>query len=68
MKEFDTVFASLSFFDGQDEIFKAENGYNVPRIPRSISIAAHALLSDDVFVVLDTKQVCKTFFIVDAMC
>jgi hypothetical protein len=64
MKEFDAVFASLSFFDGKNEIFKAENGYNIPRISRSISIAAHALLSEDVFVVLDTKHVCKATLII----
>jgi hypothetical protein len=59
LKEFDVSLASLSFFDGKYEIFKAESGYNASRIPRSISIAAHALLSTDVLVVLDTKEVCQ---------
>ena len=68
MKEFDTYFASLSFFDGKHEVFKAENGYNVSRISRSISLAAHALLSEDVLVVLDTKQVCQELPVIVSMC
>ena len=59
MKEFDAEFASLSFFDGKYEILRLEMGYNASRIPRSISIAAHALLWEDVLVVLDTKKVCE---------
>lgn len=57
MKQFGTRYAAISFFDGQYEIFKAENGYNRRSIPRVTSIAAHAILSTDVFVVLDTTQV-----------
>jgi hypothetical protein len=64
MKEFDTCFASISFFDGKYENFKAESGYNVSRVSRSISIAAHALLSVDVLVVLDTKQVCQSNLVI----
>jgi len=57
MKKFDTRNASLSFFDGNLESFKAENGYHRPHVARKISIAAHALLSQDVFVILDTHEV-----------
>jgi hypothetical protein len=68
MKEFDTCFASLSFFDGKYESFKAEVGYNASRISRAVSIAAHALLSTDVFVVLDTKQVGVNPHVIDSLC
>ena len=59
MKEFDTCLASISFFDGKYEHFKVESGYNVSRISRPISIGAHALLSVDALVVLDTRLVCQ---------
>lgn len=68
MKEFDACFASLSFFDGKYEIFKAEIGYNASRISRSVSIASHALLSTDVLVVLDTKQVGQNPHILVSIC
>ncbi len=57
MKQFGTKFASLSFFDENNEVFKAENGYNQPHVDRAASIAAHCLLSKDVLVVLDTNKV-----------
>jgi hypothetical protein len=60
MKEFDTCCASISFFDDRSEIFKIEYGYGGPKISRPVSIAAHALLSNDVLVLLDTKEVCYT--------
>lgn len=56
MNVFGTHFASISFFDHDNEIFKVENGFDKGSISRSISIAAHALLSDEVFVILDTKK------------
>ncbi|RDW84658.1 hypothetical protein BP6252_02248 [Coleophoma cylindrospora] len=56
MKQFNTCYAAISFFDGQYENFKAENGYQRRHIPRGVSIAAHALISTDVFVVLDTTK------------
>jgi len=34
-----------------------ENGYNAKYIPRDVSLAAHALLSKEVFTVLDTRKV-----------
>jgi hypothetical protein len=57
MKKFGTRSATFSIFNSEYEVFKAELGYNGNQTPRSTSIAAHALLSTDVFVVLDTKQV-----------
>jgi hypothetical protein len=57
-KTFDTPGASISFFDHDNEIFRIEHGYNKLGVSRDESIAAHALLTHDVFVVLDTKNVC----------
>ncbi|PVH87474.1 hypothetical protein DL98DRAFT_249637 [Cadophora sp. DSE1049] len=56
MKKFGTKFVSLSFFDEDSEVFKAENGYNQSSVDRTISFAAHCLLSKDVLVILDTKE------------
>ncbi|KAK0119867.1 hypothetical protein ONS95_011297 [Cadophora gregata] len=56
MKKFKTRFVSLSFFNEESEVFKAENGFNQSRVDRSISLAAHCLLSKDVLVILDTKE------------
>ena len=56
-KSFGTQFVALSFFNEEYEVLKAENGYNVKYIQRDISFAAHALLSTDVFIILDTKKV-----------
>ena len=57
MTRFGTHYAALSFFDSRFENLKVENGYNVARIGRSISIAAHALNSTEVLAVVDSKQV-----------
>jgi len=54
---FKTSFMALSFFNENYEIIKVENGYNAKYIPRDASLAAHALLSKEVFTVLDTKKV-----------
>ena len=54
---FKTSFMALSFFDANYEIIKVENGYNAKFIPRDISLAAHAMLSKEVFTILDTKEV-----------
>lgn len=59
MNTFSTHYASISFFDQNNEMFKVENGYHQANVPRSISIAAHALLSDEILVILDTKLVCS---------
>lgn len=63
MNTFSTRYASISFFDQNNEMFKVENGYHRASVPRPISIAAHALLSDDILVVLDTKKVCLYLYI-----
>lgn len=57
MKQFQTKYVSLSFFDEHYEIFKAENGYNISHVDRTVSFAAHCLLSKDVLVILDTREV-----------
>lgn len=54
---FGTSFMALSFFNENYEIIKVENGYNAKYIPRDASLAAHALLSKEVFTILDTKEV-----------
>ncbi|KAK2624460.1 hypothetical protein QTJ16_006410 [Diplocarpon rosae] len=56
MTKFGAKSVSLSFFDEENEVFKAENGYNQSHVARTTSIAAHCLLSKDVLVVLDTKE------------
>ena len=50
-------YAAISFFNSKDEFIRAERGYNVQTISRPNSIAAHGLLSADVFVILDTEKV-----------
>jgi len=62
METFGTCLSSLSFFDGTDEMIIAGLGYGTVKVPRSVSIAAHAVLSDDVFVVLDTHKVSSSSF------
>lgn len=56
MKKFGAHCGALSFFDEEYEVLKAENGYNKLRIPRSNSIAAHALYTTEVLAILDTKE------------
>ncbi|KAF7914246.1 uncharacterized protein EAF01_000652 [Botrytis porri] len=48
--------ASVSIFDERHEILKVEVGYNLMMLERTTSISAHALYSEDVFVILDTHQ------------
>lgn len=57
MEEFGNTGVSISFIDTSHEILKAEIGCKHRVIKRSESIAAHALLTTDVLVVLDTKKV-----------
>jgi len=40
MNKFGLLYGTLSFFDGQHELAKMENGYNQSFIDRDISIAA----------------------------
>ncbi|KFY26922.1 hypothetical protein V493_03784 [Pseudogymnoascus sp. VKM F-4281 (FW-2241)] len=56
MEEFGNTGVSISFIDTSHEILKAEMGCKHRMIKRSESIAAHALLTTDVMVVLDTKK------------
>ncbi|OBT90504.1 hypothetical protein VE02_01196 [Pseudogymnoascus sp. 03VT05] len=55
-KEFAVTGVSISLIDTSNEIFKAESTYNCRMIKRSVSIAAHALLTTEVFVILDTTK------------
>lgn len=55
--------ASLSIFDERHEILKVEVGYNLMTLERTTSISAHALYSEDVFVILDTHRVCYSNFL-----
>ncbi|EHL00575.1 hypothetical protein M7I_3460 [Glarea lozoyensis 74030] len=48
--------AALSFFDGDYEVIRAENGYDPMRIDRLMSLAAHALYTGEVIWVLDTMR------------
>ncbi|OBT62872.1 hypothetical protein VE03_07567 [Pseudogymnoascus sp. 23342-1-I1] len=58
MEEFGVTGVSISLIDTSHEILKAEVGYGYRRrlIKRSESIAAHALFSTEVLVVVDTKK------------
>lgn len=57
MAKFGLDCGAISFFNKKNEYMKAERGYNVQDISRSTSIAAHGLLSADVFVIPDTEKV-----------
>lgn len=55
--DFEVGCGAISFFTTKNECIKAERGYNLNRISRPMSIAAHALLSADVFVIPDAEKV-----------
>ncbi len=57
MKQLETRYAAISFFDKKVEIMRAECGYKRAIIPRSESLAAHLLLAHGPMVLLDTHQV-----------
>ena len=61
LKEFDASGAAISLVISDAEIVKVQEGYGLGRetIKRSQSFAAHALLSTEVLVVLDTHEVCR---------
>lgn len=59
MAKFGLNSGAISFFNNRYEYIKAERGYNAKTITRSDSIAAHGLLSADVFVVPDTQKVLR---------
>lgn len=62
MKTFNVANIALSFFDDKSEIFKAASWYKEDRMPRNASLAGHALLSCDIFVVLDAAKVNTSIF------
>ena len=48
----------LSFFDEEAELIQIEGLHERSRVDRGESIAAHALYSQEVMVILDTHKVC----------
>lgn len=56
-REFKTTGAAISLIISNLELFKVEEGYGFACIDRTESIAAHALLTTEVLVVLDTHKV-----------
>lgn len=60
-KRFHLSCASVSVFDERYDILRVEVGYNLMKLDRTTSIAAHALYSEEVLVILDTHQVCFLF-------
>jgi hypothetical protein len=55
---FNAKHASLSFFNPDYELFFAETGYKSDALHRQVSIGSHALLTQDVLVLLDARKVC----------
>lgn len=56
-EDFDPDFITLSTFGEGQEILVANSGFDVDTILRAESLAAHAMYTGDVMVVLDTKEV-----------
>ncbi|KAE9373416.1 hypothetical protein N431DRAFT_456199 [Stipitochalara longipes BDJ] len=56
VKRFGAEAGCLSFFNTEKELVQIEGLHQRPRIDRQDSIAAHALYSQEVMVVLDTKK------------
>lgn len=46
----------VTLVDADRQWFKARIGLEVPETPRSVSFCGHAILQEDVFVVLDARQ------------
>jgi hypothetical protein len=62
LENFGVSGGAVSFFDERYEIAQISITGYASEIDRNISIAAHALCSPDVMVVLDTKKVCAALF------
>lgn len=58
MEDLDTQFASISCFDKEFERLRVVTREDPGEIKREISLGAHALLTTDALVVLDTHLVC----------
>ena len=58
MEGLDTQFASITCFDKEFERLKVVTREGAGDIKREISIGAHALLTSDPMIVLDTHSVC----------
>ncbi|MCJ2188871.1 GAF domain-containing protein [Novosphingobium beihaiensis] len=52
-QQFDTPIALISLVDEERQWFKAAIGLDVSETPRSISFCAHAIRSEDIFLVAD---------------
>lgn len=61
-KTFDIPFASISYVNRTHETLRCEIGYRpdyiLGFIPRGHSLAAHAILSTEPMIILDTSTVC----------
>lgn len=59
--DFGVTLASFSVFEDDYEIIQGERkgGFGKMLVPRELSIAAHALYSTDVFVLLDATKVSR---------
>lgn len=55
--KFGVTSGALSFFNNKTENIVTEKGYRLKTVYRPNSIAAHGLLSADVFVIPDTDKV-----------
>lgn len=54
-RTFNVPTALVSLIDGKRQWFKSSIGIEVSETPRSISFCGHAILSDDIFIIRDTK-------------
>ncbi|MFC4352982.1 GAF domain-containing sensor histidine kinase [Fodinicurvata halophila] len=55
-RHFSTRFCMLSLTDRDRQVFKSRYGLEVDEIPRNFGLCGHAILSDEVLCVPDTRQ------------
>lgn len=55
-QHFSTRFCMLSLTDRDRQVFKSRHGLDVDEIPRNFGLCGHAILSDEVLCVPDTRQ------------